>query len=179
MCLSAGFNYLFPASFIQSASVCLNVHASLLPKYRGLMVGWLIPDGEMETGITVHVVDEGADTGDILLQRAFPLTAFDTYRSMMRKAHATEGQVVVDALSIWESLGRSALRTQHATPEDARGARRPADSQFDPSRSMTDLFDHIRSCDPEAFPAFFYHHGEKVCVRLWRPDKDESENDLV
>lgn len=179
VCFSAGFNYLFPANFIRAASICFNVHGSLLPKYRGMTVGWLIPDGETETGITVHVVDEGTDTGDILFQQKISLTPFDTYRSMMRKVYEAEGHVVAQALSQFEASGRAALRPQKGTPGETRGLRRPSNSEFDPARSMADLIDHIRSCDPDEFPAFFYHRGEKVCVRLWRPDKDASEKDLV
>src|SRR5487761_280029 len=52
----------------------LNVHASLLPKYRGAApIQWAVANGETETGITTMRIDEGLDTGDILLQQRVPV----------------------------------------------------------------------------------------------------------
>ncbi len=55
---------------------CINVHASLLPKYRGAgPIQWAIINGETETGITTMLMDEGMDTGAMLLQETIPITA--------------------------------------------------------------------------------------------------------
>lgn len=54
---------------------CINVHASLLPKYRGAApIQWAILDGETETGVTIMQMDAGLDTGDMLLVKKHPLT---------------------------------------------------------------------------------------------------------
>ena len=52
----------------------INIHPSLLPKYRGMSpINWAVINGETESGVTVHFVDETADTGDIVLQKKFPI----------------------------------------------------------------------------------------------------------
>src|ERR671920_365307 len=58
---------------------CVNVHFSLLPKYRGAApVNWAVVRGEQETGVTTMLMEEGLDTGPILLQRATPIGAGET-----------------------------------------------------------------------------------------------------
>src|SRR5205823_12862523 len=48
----------------------VNVHAALLPQYRGAnALNWVLVNGETETGVTIHYIDEGIDTGDLILQR--------------------------------------------------------------------------------------------------------------
>ena len=178
-CLSAGFAYLFPETFIAATKVCLNVHGTLLPKYAGARtLNWVIEKGERESGVTVHVIDAGVDTGPIVLQRAFPVSPFDTARSLYRKTLAFEPAVVVEALALFES-GRAVIR-----PQDLRGVvrypdRTPEHSRLDPTRPLLELFDKIRAADPDRYPAHFYVGGERVCVRLWRPEKPADESDLV
>ena len=72
--LSVGFGFVMPSEFLRSMKACLNVHGTLLPKYRGMTFPWLIVKGDTETGTTVHVIDEGVDTGPIILQRSFPVS---------------------------------------------------------------------------------------------------------
>lgn len=180
LCLSAGFNYLFPSSFLESAAACLNVHGSLLPKYKGARtLAWAIEQGERESGVTVHLVDPGMDTGPILLQRSFPLSPFETTKSLARKTGAFEPEVVVEALDIFERKGVAACRAQAPIDDIDWPNRSPDHSEVDPKRPLLDLFNKIRAADPVDYPAHFYVEGQKVCIRLWRPDKPESENDLV
>ena len=62
---------------------CLNVHASLLPKYRGAApIQWAILNGESETGVTIMKMDVGLDTGDILLQHATPIEPSDNSQTV-------------------------------------------------------------------------------------------------
>lgn len=65
---------------------CINVHASLLPKYRGAApIQWAIINGEKTTGITTMLMDEGLDTGDILMQDEIKITQDDTSESLSAK----------------------------------------------------------------------------------------------
>ncbi len=54
--------------------------------------------------------------------------------------------------------------------------RKPEDSLIDHTKPLSALVNEIRAADPEEFPAHFYHHGQKVCVRLWRPNKAVNED---
>nr|WP_197064355.1 formyltransferase family protein [Methylobacterium sp. ZNC0032] len=177
ICLSAGYNYIISEDLVRFAKLFLNIHGSLLPKYRGMTVPWAIEHGDKESGITVHHVDAGTDTGDIILQKPFALSEFETTRSMMRKMLALEPAVVVEALDLLERHGDSSRKPQGESADLPR--RRPHHSEVDPTKPLVELIDKIRAADPEAYPAYFYHHGEKVCIRLWRPDKPAEEADLI
>jgi methionyl-tRNA formyltransferase len=180
ICLSAGFTYIFSRQFIDKVRICINVHGSLLPKFAGARtLSWAIVDGEVASGVTVHRVDEGVDTGAILLQRSFPLSPFETTRSLARKTGDLEPSVVVDALALYEARGETAFQPQPIPPLPLRPNRIPAHSELDSGRPLRDLVNDIRAADPDAYPAYFYHHGEKVCIRLWRPDKPAEEADLI
>ena len=179
-CLSVGFGLILPPAFLAHIAVCLNAHATLLPKYAGARtLNWVIARGELESGVTVHIVDAGVDAGPIVLQRAFRLSPFETGRSLARKSRAFEPGVVVEALRKFEAEGIAAARPQDLVAGERLPDRTPAHSEIDPTRPLTELFDQIRAADADAYPAHFYVAGEKVCVKLWRPDKPADEADLV
>jgi methionyl-tRNA formyltransferase len=179
-CLSVGFALIFPPVFLDRVGCCLNVHGTLLPNYPGARtLNWIIAKGERESGVTVHLVDAGVDTGPILLQRSFPISHFDTGRSLARKTLAFEPQVVVDALAFFARLGAQAARPQRVAEAKRFPDRVPEHSEIDPSRPLAALYDQIRAADPDLYPAFFWVNGEKVCIRVWRPHKPAGEEDMV
>ncbi|PIS29512.1 methionyl-tRNA formyltransferase [Candidatus Saganbacteria bacterium CG08_land_8_20_14_0_20_45_16] len=78
---------------------CVNVHASLLPKYRGAApVQWAILKGEKETGITIMKLDEGLDTGEIILQQKVAIEPKDTTLTLMDKLFAKGSKLLLKAL---------------------------------------------------------------------------------
>ena len=80
----------------------LNIHASLLPKYRGVSpVSEAILQGDTETGVTIMLVDAGVDTGPILLQRAIPIAEDDTTGSLTIKLAALGASMLLEALPLW------------------------------------------------------------------------------
>jgi methionyl-tRNA formyltransferase len=82
---------------------CLNVHASLLPRYRGASpIQHVILAGESVTGITIQQMDEGLDTGDILLQKELKVDHSDTYGCLSEKLAVRGGETIVEALSLAE-----------------------------------------------------------------------------
>lgn len=79
----------------------INVHGSLLPKYRGAApIQWAVINGETETGITIMQMDEGLDTGDILLPGSLPIEADDTAGTLAVKMAELGGKLLVDALDL-------------------------------------------------------------------------------
>ena len=78
---------------------CINIHASLLPKYRGAApIQRAIIDGEKETGITIMQMDKGIDTGDILFQKKVTITQEETGESLFDKLAAVGAELIVEAL---------------------------------------------------------------------------------
>ncbi|MCM1086873.1 MAG: methionyl-tRNA formyltransferase [Muribaculaceae bacterium] len=78
---------------------CVNIHASLLPKYRGAgPIQWAILNGEKETGITIMQMDKGIDTGDILMQSVVPIDEKETGDSLHDKLADVGAELIVEAL---------------------------------------------------------------------------------
>lgn len=80
---------------------CINVHASLLPKYRGAApINWAIVRGEKITGITTMMMDEGMDTGDILLQKEVKIEAEDDAESLSEKLSIVGAELLIETVSL-------------------------------------------------------------------------------
>ncbi len=81
------FGQLIPKEILEMKKYgCINVHGSLLPKYRGAApVQWAVIDGEKESGVTTMQMDEGLDTGDMLLKAVIPLEEKETGGSLFEK----------------------------------------------------------------------------------------------
>lgn len=96
---------------------CLNIHASLLPRYRGASpIQHVIIGGEKETGITIMQMDIGVDTGDILYQKTLLIDRQDTCQSLYAKLTSLGGQAIVEAL---ELLEQGALVPRKQREEDS------------------------------------------------------------
>src|SRR5512138_971524 len=95
----------------------LNVHGSLLPRWRGAApIQWAIASGERETGVTIMQMDEGLDTGDLLLQRALAIGPEDTAETLAPRLAALGGEALVAALALLE---RGALVPVRQDPAQA------------------------------------------------------------
>lgn len=98
--VSMSFNQILKKEIIESTPKgFINCHAGALPFYRGRNpLNWAIINGESTFGITVHYVDEGIDTGDIIEQRHYPITIHDTYASLLDLAVVECAEVLISAL---------------------------------------------------------------------------------
>jgi len=82
---------------------CINVHGSLLPKYRGKNIGfWILLNQEKETGVTVHYINEKIDAGEIILQKRIKVHPQETVDSLYKKIVPEEGQALIEALELIE-----------------------------------------------------------------------------
>ena len=80
---------------------CWNIHASLLPKYRGASpINWAILEGEKETGITIILMDEGLDTGPILLQKKIPILEEDNAITLAKKLSLLGKEAILEAIEL-------------------------------------------------------------------------------
>ena len=78
---------------------CINVHRALLPKYRGpCSAFWQLALCESKSGTTIHFLDKGVDTGDIILQEEYEITPEDTHHTLCLKSAETTGRLLPDAL---------------------------------------------------------------------------------
>tara|TARA_B100001057_G_C22868345_1_gene957593 strand:- start:2539 stop:3420 length:882 start_codon:yes stop_codon:yes gene_type:complete len=78
----------------------INCHASLLPKYRGRnVINWALINGEKNFGITIHYINEGIDTGDIIYQKKIKINNNDDYKSLLKKANLQCSECVIESLN--------------------------------------------------------------------------------
>jgi methionyl-tRNA formyltransferase len=134
----------------------INLHASLLPKYRGAApIQWAIARGESVTGVTTMRIDAGLDTGNILLQREVPITPEDTAETLAPQLAAIGADLMVETLFGFQS------RELHPRPQDpAQATLAPIliknDGRIDFHRSASEICNRLRGFHPwpGAFTSF-------------------------
>ena len=83
---------------------CINIHASLLPKYRGAApINWVLLNGEKETGVTSMQMSEGLDTGDMLIKKSTEIGENETYEELYARLSAMGGEVLAETLTALEN----------------------------------------------------------------------------
>lgn len=150
---------------------CLNIHASLLPKYRGASpIQHVIIDGEEKTGITIMQMDAGLDTGDMLYQKEIVISPKDTYASLHDKLMVLGGEAIVEALPLLEQ-GKLVPRKQ----EDALSCyahlidKTMGELDFTKSAEILDRL--IRGLNP--WPsAYTTYHGKQL--KVWEAEPVKS-----
>lgn len=110
----ACFPSIFPASVLQLPRYgCLNLHPSLLPAYRGpAPLFWMARQGERQAGVTLHFMDQGADTGDIVAQTAFAWPEGISGPELERHCAAAGGELLVAAVKELSQTGQLPRRPQ-------------------------------------------------------------------
>ena len=92
---------------------CINVHASLLPKYRGAApIQWAIINGEAETGVTIMQMDKGLDTGDMLMTEKTEIGMYETAGELFDRLAQIGGKLLVNAIEKIEKLKGAVLALQ-------------------------------------------------------------------
>lgn len=134
---------------------CKNIHASLLPRYRGgAPIHWAIVNGERETGITIMQMNKGLDTGDMITTRAVTIGEDETCDELARRLALLGAVMICDVLSL-PDLGESLRVPQdHSQSTFARNVRKE-DGLLDWGRSNRDLHNRIRGFNP--WPGAYSH----------------------
>lgn len=159
----AAYGKILPAKILHLPKYgCINVHASLLPKYRGAApINWAIINGEKETGITIMQMDEGLDTGGILLQKGIEITKEDTAGTLSNKLSKIGAGLLIEGLGAIEKGGIKAIPQDNSKSSYAPMLKKE-DGQIDWTKGAEDIYNMVRGMDP--WPgAFTYYKGE-----LWK-----------
>ncbi len=127
---------------------CINVHGSLLPKYRGAgPIQWAIINGETETGITTMLMDEGMDTGAMLLQEAIPITPDDTTGTLSPRLAELGGRLLVETIARLKA-GTLVPRPQDASQATMAPLLKKEDGVIDWALPATVLANRVRGLSP-------------------------------
>lgn len=155
----------------------LNMHGSLLPKYRGRApVNWAILHGERETGATLHHMVTRADAGDIVDQQAVPILCDDTGRDVMNKVTTAAEIVLARSLPLL-AAGTAARRAQHLSDGQYFGRRAPEDGRIDWSWPAARVHNLVRAVAPPYPGAFADVAGRRWVVERTRLVAGRTEED--
>ncbi|WP_031405527.1 formyltransferase [Thiomonas sp. FB-Cd] len=168
------FRRMLPVELLQAARVAaLNMHGSLLPKYRGRApVNWAVLHGEAETGATLHIMQAKPDAGDIVAQQAVPILPDDTAKDVFDKV------TVAAEIALWgvlPQLQRGVVPRQRNDLAQGSyfGGRKPEDGCIDWHRHAQAIYNLIRAVAPPYPGAFFSVSGHRLIVaraRLAQPE---------
>lgn len=141
----------------------LNVHASLLPKYRGSSpIQWSIIKGETITGITIMRTDVGIDTGDILLQESINIKPDETAGELFIRLADLGGKLIVKALDMIENKQAKFYPQNHSNMSYYPMLKKE-DGNIDFNNTSKDIVNLVRGLNPWPV-AYFFSNGEKIKV---------------
>lgn len=167
------FGQIVPASILHMKKYgCINVHGSLLPKYRGAApIQWAVIDGERESGVTIMQMDEGLDTGDMLLKGSVVLDEKETSGSLFDKLSALGASLCVEALEKLEK-GELTPEKQGESPTEYARMLTKEMGELDFSRDAVTLERLIRGFNP--WPSAYTRLGDKT-LKIWAADVCEKQ----
>ncbi|MDO4489930.1 MAG: methionyl-tRNA formyltransferase [Lachnospiraceae bacterium] len=171
------FGQIIPKSILELPKYgCINVHASLLPKYRGAApIQWAVIDGEKTAGVTIMKMDEGLDTGDMYSVAEIPLAEDETGGSLFDKLSELGAQLLVDTLPKIAAGEVTAIPQPAESPNDYARMITKEDGRMDWTRPAEELERRIRGVIP--WPGAFSRLNEKT-LKIWKVQILDQNSDL-
>jgi methionyl-tRNA formyltransferase len=161
----AAYGLILPAAVLSSFEKgCFNIHASLLPRWRGAApIQRAILAGDIETGITIMQMDVGLDTGDMLLKKTCAITPKTTANSLHDQLSLMGAEAIIESL---QALKQNALKPEKQDATLATYAKKilKAESQINWNQGAGDIDRHIRAF--HSWPVASSHYRGQ-CVRIW------------
>ncbi|MFP8487467.1 methionyl-tRNA formyltransferase [Gracilimonas sp. Q87] len=162
--LSINYLFLLDEELIDSLALAINVHGSILPKYRGRTPHvWSIINGEAQTGVTAHIIDTDCDTGDIVEQLVIPIEKDDTGATILKKYEKIYPELL---LSVLEEIQSEQLKRVKQDDSKATyfGKRTPDDGLINWNWHKERIRNWVRA-QAHPYPgAFSLLNGEKVII---------------
>lgn len=169
--VSMSFNQIFRAPILEVSKLgVINCHAGKLPYYRGRnILNWALINDEKEFGITVHYVDEGIDTGDIIKQESYPITDSDDYNSLLEIAYVECASILYKAIKEIQNGNSKRIVQNTIHPVGFYCGRRvPGDEIINWNQSSRALFNFIRSINKPGPMATTHLNGAEVRINRSR-----------
>ena len=158
LCVVAAYGKILPRRYLEAPRLgCVNVHASLLPRYRGAApIQWAIARAERESGITLMQMDVGMDTGDILLMRALPIDPTDTGGTLEKKLALLGAQLLREGLAQLRIAPLGRTQQDHAAATMAPILKKE-DGRVEWGKSPEEIAHLVRAMNP--WPVAHTSHG--------------------
>ena len=161
--VSMSFNQIFKSKIINLTKYkTINCHAGKLPFYRGRnILNWVLINDEVEFGITVHYMDKGIDTGNIILQKTYPISNSDNYSTLLNKSYEECPKLLFEAINRISNNQVKIIKQKDIHPTGFYcSQRKKGDEIIDWNQSSRSIFNFIRAiCSPGPRARTF--HGEK------------------
>lgn len=163
--VSMSFNQIFKSRlFNYPRHGTINCHAGKLPFYRGCnILNWALINDEKEFGITVHYVDDGIDTGDIILQEVFPITDDDTYQTLLDTAYRECPRILASAIQLIMNGTAVPKKQSEIHPIGMYcGKRTTGDERMDWNQTSRQVFNFVRAiCIPGPMARCLVSRGDE------------------
>ncbi|MFW6369519.1 MAG: methionyl-tRNA formyltransferase [Myxococcota bacterium] len=145
----AAFGKILPKEVLEMPAMgCVNVHASLLPRWRGASpINWAIAAGDTETGVSIMMMDEGLDTGPVILERRVPIAPGETGGSLHDKLASLGAQALMEALDLVRE-GRAQPKAQDDSGATYAPMLSREDARLDFERPADELERRVRAFQP-------------------------------
>lgn len=169
--VSMSFNQIFKDTIINLPKLkTINCHAGKLPFYRGRNVlNWVLINDEKEFGITVHYVDEGIDTGDIILQETYPITDEDDYKSLLNLAYEACASLLIRAVLLIKEGKVRAVKQNTIHPVGMYcGIRGSGDEIINWNQPSRDVFNFVRALCTPGPQAVTYSEQQEININKVR-----------
>lgn len=164
----AAFGQLLPKSILDMPKYgCVNVHASLLPKYRGAApIQWAVINGETVTGVTTMLMNEGLDTGDMIAKREIRLAEDETGGSLFARLAELGAKLCVETIEMLEN-GTAEFTPQNGELATHTSMIRKELGAIDWKKPAVEIERFIRGLNP--WPSAFTHLNGKT-FKIWRAE---------
>jgi methionyl-tRNA formyltransferase len=148
---------------------CLNVHTSLLPKYRGAApIQWAIANGDAETGVTIIKMDAGLDTGPVLAMRRTPIGAADDSQTLHDRLALLGAEALVETIPDYLA-GKIQPQAQPATGSTYAAKIKKEDGQIDWNSPAGQIWNRLRAFTPWPGAFTFLQGGSKpLLLKIWK-----------
>jgi methionyl-tRNA formyltransferase len=176
LCIGVAFGQLIPKEVLDIPPLgFVNVHPSLLPELRGAApIQWALINGNEVTGVTTMYMDEGFDTGDIILQSTAPIRPDDNYESLHDRLAEVAAQLLLKTVDLIAD-GRALRIVQDHDKATWAPHIRAKEERIDWGRSARDIVNHVRALDPA--PGASTTLGGKR-IKIWRSSENRQEPEI-
>tara|TARA_B100000902_G_scaffold395648_1_gene454697 strand:- start:143 stop:1039 length:897 start_codon:yes stop_codon:yes gene_type:complete len=167
--ISLSFDQIFKKEIIDVPKYkIINVHAGKLPFYRGKnILNWAIINGEKDFGVTVHFVDEGIDTGDIILQNVYSIYENDDYNSILKKAYKYCAETLEESIELFVNKSVNPIKQSSIHPTGFYcGERIQGSERINWKQSSKNIWNFVRGiCLPSGLGARTFCKNEEFIIK--------------
>jgi methionyl-tRNA formyltransferase len=158
-----------------------NLHASLLPNYRGAApINWAIMNGEKETGVTTFFIDDKIDTGEIILQKKTTVEDDEDAGSLHNKLMRLGSHLVVETVRLIEDGKVTTQKQEHIKGIKSAYKINKDTCEIDWTKSIDSVYNHIRGLSP--YPASWttlYNNNQKSLIKIYKVTKELIDHELT